>query len=1192
MPRRIEVEIKGDPKDLGRALAMSRLMLREFSSDANRNLASMRHESDGTSISVRRLGDELDKEGNKAQAAGRKHKDLGIAFHYIRDELLLLAVPAVSGVIPMLLNGISALGSGAVSLASAIAPSVGALVSLGAAMSPAALGAISLGQGLLAGTQAVSVFGLATLGLGKILKDAFTPGDEAAKKLKKDLNDVPRALQPVANQVARLRPLFEQLQNAAARPIGASLVDSIRVVLPLFRPLQQYVSATATVLGDLIERANRVVASPLFRTTFTAVLRNNTAALRALGAPAIAFGRSLLYVVQAAQPLFTYLVRLAAAGLRFATSLVLAAQQTGLLTRVFSSAQTVIGQLLRIVLDVGAVLATVFRASLPSGQLLLRQIVQLADRFREWGTSVEVFGQMRQFFAEARTSLSQLARIAYNLGVVLVAVFTGGHQSGKFLLDQLVRLTATWREWAQSLQGRSQIARWFEEGRPTVMAVARLVGDLAAALFRLSRSPSFGPVVEEIRTKMLPALETLISTYAAMGPRLVASVSGIIRLLGVLAKDFAFLNGFAQVLGVIINQLAQWAETNPEFRSFLATIVQIALIAKTLSFASQVLQLRGMVRAIGEARAMVVGFAAGMRGLEAAGKAGRYAEVGQELRRAALAARSFAVNTVTGIADVARAWGTMLAADARAVGGMVAANARAFAGMVAQAARATASVLVSFARIAAGWAVMAAQSLAAAARIAIAQIIAFGWIALVIIAVGVLVYVIVRNWDTIKRVTIAVWTAVSGWVVRKAKEAFDWIKRNWPLLLAILTGPLGVAVLIIVRNWDRIKNVAIAAFSVVIRVFLNFVGTIISGAARAFGWVPGLGGKLRTAAASFDQFKNRVNASLDRIRDKKVDVTASTKVDPNVLKVFTAAGGRVRMMARGGRVNEGTTPTADDVLVRVSRKETVVSAGDSDDPWFKAWASHKRIPGFAGGGRVETRFAFGRDVVPAYVGMRDRASALMVGAVSRAAQAMQQMSVGGPADVRAVALWTLAALRRGIGELGAWMRRLLFESGGNASVVNRSDVNWQQGHPSVGIAQVIRGTFAAYAGPYRNVGPFLYGVSINPRANSYAGANYAISRYGSLYAVDPNVRHAGYRTGLWQALGDQLAMIHRGEMVAPPEIATLARRVAARPSTAARQLQPVPRRQGTIVLELNGRRFASAIIDDLDDVVGSRVRLN
>jgi hypothetical protein len=55
-------------------------------------------------------------------------------------------------------------------------------------------------------------------------------------------------------------------------------------------------------------------------------------------------------------------------------------------------------------------------------------------------------------------------------------------------------------------------------------------------------------------------------------------------------------------------------------------------------------------------------------------------------------------------------------------------------------------------------------------------------------------------------------------------------------------------------------------------------------------------------------------------------------------------------MAAGGRVTVGTTPTADDVLARLSKGETIVSARDSARPEFQAWARERGIPGFQRGG--------------------------------------------------------------------------------------------------------------------------------------------------------------------------------------------------------------------------------------------------
>jgi SLT domain-containing protein len=90
------------------------------------------------------------------------------------------------------------------------------------------------------------------------------------------------------------------------------------------------------------------------------------------------------------------------------------------------------------------------------------------------------------------------------------------------------------------------------------------------------------------------------------------------------------------------------------------------------------------------------------------------------------------------------------------------------------------------------------------------------------------------------------------------------------------------------------------------------------------------------------------------------------------------------------------------------------------------------------------------------------------------------------------------------------LKRMNQESGGNPTIVNKWDSNWKAGHPSVGLMQVIRGTFAAYAGKYRKTGPFEYGVSTNAMANIYAGLNYAIHRYGSLAALG---RPGGYDLG-------------------------------------------------------------------------------
>ncbi|HEX5595923.1 MAG TPA: peptidoglycan DD-metalloendopeptidase family protein [Micromonosporaceae bacterium] len=99
---------------------------------------------------------------------------------------------------------------------------------------------------------------------------------------------------------------------------------------------------------------------------------------------------------------------------------------------------------------------------------------------------------------------------------------------------------------------------------------------------------------------------------------------------------------------------------------------------------------------------------------------------------------------------------------------------------------------------------------------------------------------------------------------------------------------------------------------------------------------------------------------------------------------------------------------------------------------------------------------------------------------------------------RGVVQQALGQVHQSLSLVNTTLRRMNQESGGNPRAVNLWDSNARAGHPSVGLMQVIRGTFDAYAGKYRKTGPFMYGVSVDPMANIYASMRYALARYGSL----------------------------------------------------------------------------------------------
>lgn len=76
--------------------------------------------------------------------------------------------------------------------------------------------------------------------------------------------------------------------------------------------------------------------------------------------------------------------------------------------------------------------------------------------------------------------------------------------------------------------------------------------------------------------------------------------------------------------------------------------------------------------------------------------------------------------------------------------------------------------------------------------------------------IGLAVYAVVKYWDQIKSATITAFNAV-----------VSFFKQWGPLMLAALGGPLGLAVYAVVKNWDSIKSSTISIFNAVKDAIVN-----------------------------------------------------------------------------------------------------------------------------------------------------------------------------------------------------------------------------------------------------------------------------------------------------------------------------------------------------------------------------------
>lgn len=85
-------------------------------------------------------------------------------------------------------------------------------------------------------------------------------------------------------------------------------------------------------------------------------------------------------------------------------------------------------------------------------------------------------------------------------------------------------------------------------------------------------------------------------------------------------------------------------------------------------------------------------------------------------------------------------------------------------------------------------------------------------VVLIVLAIIGLVAVIIiayKKSERFRKIVHAAFTAVKN----VARSVWNWIKSHWPLLLEILTGPIGLAVVYIVKHWKTIKNAGIAVWN-------------------------------------------------------------------------------------------------------------------------------------------------------------------------------------------------------------------------------------------------------------------------------------------------------------------------------------------------------------------------------------------
>ena len=319
------------------------------------------------------------------------------------------------------------------------------------------------------------------------------------------------------------------------------------------------------------------------------------------------------------------------------------------------------------------------------------------------------------------------------------------------------------------------------------------------------------------------------------------------------------------------------------------------------------------------------------------------------------------------------------------------ASAKIIAGWVAMGAGA----VLNAAKIAGGWVLTGAgavgataKTLAYAAASGVVRTATLAWtgvqwllnaalnanpIGIAVVAIAALVGGIIlayKNSETFRRIVHAVWngikTAVSAtvnwftgtaWpaikgffngIANVVKTVVGWVKEHWKLLVGIITGPIGMAVMLVITHFDKIKGAITTVKNWIVDRFNDVVG-----------FVTGLPGKIGNAAKgmwdgikeSFKGVLNWIVRAWNAIEFKIPSFKVFGKETPGFtlglpkLKEFYAGG----YTGPGGKYQAAGIVHAGEHVTRMESRERM----ERDHPGVLDYINaHGMLPGYSGGGYV------------------------------------------------------------------------------------------------------------------------------------------------------------------------------------------------------------------------------------------------
>lgn len=338
-------------------------------------------------------------------------------------------------------------------------------------------------------------------------------------------------------QLLSMQPLLKKLRATAERGILPGVTDALKRSTGLFPIVNKGLDLISRSIGNTAKQGGILINSGPFKRDFATLFKSNAGL-------ADSFGRSLLNIIDtlrnvtlAAIPLTTWLVRVAEGWTKTA------------------------------------------RAAAQSGR----------DT-----------GKLQGFFEETRKTLGKLGQIFGGLIKGLINVGKAGYDTGQSILDTYVRLTAQFEAFTRSAEGQNKIRKWFEDIRPALSEIGKLVGAVGLSFLKLGADKSLAPLLKQIRTDLLPAIGKLGEAVSGnFGTALVGALTKLVDIFAELAQSGGGLTAFLKVLTVFLDVLGDVISVVPGSTQALGIFLAVMGGFRALNLVFIVSGMKALVKQIG-----------------------------------------------------------------------------------------------------------------------------------------------------------------------------------------------------------------------------------------------------------------------------------------------------------------------------------------------------------------------------------------------------------------------------------------------------------------------------------------------------------------------------------------------------------------------------------------------------------------